>query len=214
MKKLKVRAAKRAPPRATDNTGRARRNAARVEGPSASRAKVSRPARTEIGHAPRAKVLSAPRSNDPFLERERGNYEEPVPSRELILQTLEAQGVPVSSDKLGELLRITASEQEGFDRRLAAMQRDGQVMRNRRDAICVVTKLDLITGTVQGHPDGFGFVVRDGDGPDLFLGPQEMHKVLHGDRVVVREAGMDRRGRPEAKIVEVLARAAQEIRKS
>ena len=153
----------------------------------------------------------SPRTDDPFIDRERGNYDEPVPSRELILQTLEARGVPVSSGELAQRLHITASEQEGFDRRLAAMQRDGQIMRNRRDAICVVTKLDLITGTVQGHPDGFGFVARDGDGPDLYLGPQEMHKVLHGDRVVVRESGLDRRGRPEAKIVEVLERANHRV---
>jgi ribonuclease R len=146
------------------------------------------------------------RSGDPFLERERGKYDEPVPSREMILQTLNARGVPVSASELAQSLGITASEQEGFDRRLGAMQRDGQIIRNRRDAICVVTKLDLITGTVQGHPDGFGFVVRDGEGADLFLGPHEMHKVLHGDRVAVRESGVDRRGRPEAKIVEVLER--------
>ncbi|HEV8517158.1 MAG TPA: ribonuclease R [Burkholderiales bacterium] len=129
----------------------------------------------------------------------------------MILRTLEAQGVPVSGVQLAQLLGITASEQEGFERRLGAMQRDGQIIRNRRDAICVVSKLDLITGTVQGHPDGFGFVVRDGAGPDLFLGPQEMHKVLHGDRVAVREVGVDRRGRPEAKIVEVLARANHRV---
>ena len=151
------------------------------------------------------------RSSDPFLKRERSNYDEPVPSREMILQALNTQGVPVSSAQLAQLLGITVSEQEGFERRLSAMQRDGQIIRNRRDAICVVTKLDLVTGTVQGHPDGFGFVVRDGDRPDLFLGPQEMHKVLHGDRVAVREAGVDRRGRPEAKIVEVLARANHHV---
>src|SRR5688572_15088519 len=190
MKKHKAPTAKRASPRA----GRARRGGTR----------------TEPGNSPRTRESSS-RTHDPFLERERGNYEEPVPSRELILQTLEAQGVPVSSEALAQLLHITPSEQEGFERRLAAMQRDGQVMRNRRDAICVVAKLDLITGTVQGHPDGFGFVVRDAEGPDLFLGPHEMHKVLHGDRVVVRESGTDRRGRPEAKIVEVLARANHRV---
>jgi ribonuclease R len=159
----------------------------------------------------RASVHVATRRSDPFLTRETSNYDEPVPSREMILRTLEAQGVPVSGAQLAQLLGITLSEQEGFERRLGAMQRDGQIMRNRRDAICVVSKLDLITGTVQGHPDGFGFVVRDGAGPDLFLGPQEMHKVLHGDRVAVREAGVDRRGRPEAKIVEVLARANHRV---
>jgi len=122
----------------------------------------------------------------------------------MILETLNAQGVPVSNEQLEKLLGITDSEREGFERRLGAMQRDGQIMRNRRDAICVVTKLDLITGKVQGHPDGFGFLIRDDAGPDMFLGPQEMHKILHGDRVAAREIGLDRRGRPEAKIVEVL----------
>jgi len=122
----------------------------------------------------------------------------------MILETLNAQGVPVSNAQLEKLLGITEGEREGFERRLAAMQRDGQIMRNRRDAICVVTKLDLITGKVQGHPDGFGFLIRDDGGPDMFLGPPEMHKILHGDRVAAREIGVDRRGRPEAKIVEIL----------
>ncbi len=122
----------------------------------------------------------------------------------MILETLNSQGVPVSNEQIEKLLDITDSEREGFERRLSAMQRDGQIMRNRRDAICVVTKLDLITGKVQGHPDGFGFLIRDDAGPDMFLGPHEMHKILHGDRVAAREIGLDRRGRPEAKIVEVL----------
>ncbi len=154
-----------------------------------------------------ASVPGAGRRVDPHLSREQRKYEEPVPSRELILETLNAQGVPVSDALLQKLLHVTASEQEGFERRLSAMQREGQIMRNRRDAICVVTKLDLITGAVQGHPDGFGFLTRDDKGPDLFLGPHEMAKVLHGDRVAARESGLDRRGRPEGKIVEVLTRA-------
>lgn len=193
MKKRKVRSRTRADSRPQRDTGKARKS---HQPQPAARPKSRHP---------------AARSSDPFLARERSNYDEPVPSREMILQTLEAQGVPVNSAQLAQLLGITASEQEGFERRLGAMQRDGQIIRNRRDAICVVTKLDLITGTVQGHPDGFGFVIRDEEGPDLFLGPQEMHKVLHGDRVVVREAGTDRRGRPEGKIVEVLERANQRV---
>ncbi len=144
------------------------------------------------------------RRSDPHLDRERDKYADPLPSRELILQTLEAQGVPVSESQLRHLLAITESEHETFERRLAAMQRDGQIIRNRRNAICVMSKLDLIAGRVEGHPDGFGFLIRDDDGPDMFLSPHEMHKVLHGDRVAVREAGFDRRGRPEAKIAEVL----------
>ena len=178
---------------------------------TSSRRKAEKPRKSSAPAKARttktAVTSGAGRRDDPHFSREQRKYEAPVPSRELILETLVTQGVPVSDGQLQQLLHITPSELEGFERRLGAMQREGQIMRNRRGAICVVTKMDLITGAVQGHPDGFGFLVRDDAGPDLFLGPHEMAKVLHGDRVAARESGLDRRGRPEGKIVEVLTRA-------
>jgi ribonuclease R len=84
-------------------------------------------------------------------------------------------------------------------------------MTNRKGQLCVVAKLDLVTGIVQGHPDGFGFLVPDDGGPDLFLSPKEMHKTLHGDRATARLVGIDRRGRPEGAIVDVLERANREV---
>ena len=59
-----------------------------------------------------------------------------------------------------------------FSRRFSAMERDGQIMRNRKHAICVVDKLDLIKGKVQGHPDGFGFLVPDDGGDGSVPGRQ------------------------------------------
>lgn len=134
-----------------------------------------------------------------------------VPSRELILEQLTACGVPVAERELERLLRVDRHEREGFVRRIAAMERDGEIMRNRRGAICVVAKLDLVRGRVHGHPDGFGFLLRDDGGPDLYLGPKEMHQLMHGDRAVCRVTGSDRRGRPEGKVVEVLERGQQRV---
>jgi ribonuclease R len=157
------------------------------------------------------KVKSKLRELDPQFKRERLNYRDALPSREFILQILAEQGVPLSVETLMRSLGVGGHEAVLFDRRLRAMERDGQIMRNRKGAICVVDKLDLVKGTVQGHPDGFGFLIPDEGGPDLFLGPKEMQKVLHGDRVMAREIGVDRRGRPEASIVEVLTRANQRL---
>jgi ribonuclease R len=148
---------------------------------------------------------------DPNRAREAGRYEHPVASREFILDTLKKRGVPVEEQELERLLRITPEDREGFSRRIAAMLRDGEIIRNRRNALCVVEKLDLVRGRVQGHPDGFGFLVRDEGGQDLFLGPKEMREVMHGDRVVARISGTDRRGRPEGAIVEVLERGQQRL---
>jgi len=151
------------------------------------------------------------REQDPFLEREASRYEHPLPSRELILQTLEDQGVPVSESQLYRLLGIETDEERLMNRRLAAMEREGQVIRNRRNAICVVDKLDLISGRVQGHPDRFGFLIPDDGGDDLFISAAQMAGVLHGDRVLVRPGGSGPRELREASIVEVLERNNQTL---
>ncbi|MCX7896910.1 MAG: ribonuclease R [Rhodocyclaceae bacterium] len=155
--------------------------------------------------------LPAIRAADPYLARERQKYAHPLPSREYILQILAEQGVPVPLTRLCELLAIRPDEQEAFARRLAAMARDGQLLQNRRGDLLIPDKADLIKGQVIGHPDGFGFFKRDDGGPDLFLPEKEMAKVLHGDHAIARIVGIDRRGRPEGKIVEVTLRANREL---
>ncbi len=151
------------------------------------------------------------RHSDPHAKRESENYANPLPSREFILATMAQQGVPLSVEKLYELLEIHDTEREVFNRRLAAMEREGQVMRNRKGMLCIAEKLHLIAGKVQGHADGFGFLIPDHGGDDLFLSPKEMSQVMHGDRVMVRQSGFDRRGRPEGKIVEVLERTNKKL---
>ena|SRR5256885_5745782 len=141
------------------------------------------------------------RAADPHREREASRYEHPIPSRELILQTLAEAGVPLADEELAQRLAINSKERDAFVKRLGAMERDGQILRNRKGAILVAAKLDLVAGRVEGHPDGYGFVIPE-EGEDLYLSPHEMRKVLHGDRVMVRESGVDRRGRREGTIVE------------
>ena len=71
--------------------------------------------------------------------------------------------------------------------------------------------LDEIEGSVQGHRDGHGFLIRDDGDGDIFLPPNEMRAVLHKDRVKVRIVRQDRKGRPEGRVVEIVERPAQPI---
>ena len=156
----------------------------------------------------------SPRNNDPQAGREAAQYETPLPSRELVLQLLADQGIPLSLEQVYTLLDISDSERENFNKRLNAMEREGQIMRNRKGALCLTEKIHAIAGMVQGHPDGFGFLVPDDKikhPDDLFLGPREMAQVMHGDRAMVRMSGLDRKGRPEGKIVEVLERSTKTL---
>ena len=153
------------------------------------------------------KKLSKTRRADPFFERELARYEFPLPSREYISQVLSEEGRPLSFIGLTEALDIAGSEREMFQRRLGAMEREGQLMRNRKGDYILPERASLTLGKIQGHPDGYGFLVPDDGSADIFLDQHQMGKALHGDRALVRVTGIDRKGRPEGGIVEVTERA-------
>ncbi|KGP62994.1 ribonuclease R [Legionella norrlandica] len=148
------------------------------------------------------------KSKDPFYSREREKYADPIPSREYIMDILDEYGRPMSRNKLLDKLDVDSeSQQESLGFRLKAMLRDGQIMQDRRGRFCLLKKINLLRGTVQGHPDGFGFFIPDDGSEDMVLSAKEMKAVMHGDIVLAYQTGMDRRGRPEAKIHEVLEHA-------
>ena len=149
--------------------------------------------------------------HDPFRDREATRYGHPIPSREFILEVLAEEGIPMVEDDLARALKVRRDEREALGKRLAAMVREGQILRNRKGAILVAEKLALIPGRVIGHPDGFGFLKPDAGGDDLFLSPRQMRKVFHGDRVMGRAGSLDRRGRREGEIVEVIERVQARV---
>ena len=157
------------------------------------------------------KKLSKTRKNDPHFSREVAKYEQPLPSREYVLQVVEDQGKPVSFEQLCVLLDIHKTEYETFQRRLGAMEREAQLMRNRKGAYILPERASLIAGRIVGHADGYGFLVPDDGGDDLFLDAKQMTKVLHRDRALARVIGLDRKGRREGAIVEVLERANNRV---
>jgi ribonuclease R len=104
------------------------------------------------------KKLSKIRRADPFFERELARYEFPLPSREYVSQVLADEGRPLEFAELIELLDIASSEREMFQRRLGAMEREGQLLRNRKGAYILPERASLTPGRIQGHPDGYGFL--------------------------------------------------------
>ncbi|KAI2691862.1 ribonuclease R [Pseudomonas sp. TNT3] len=151
-------------------------------------------------------------SLDPEAAREAEKYENPIPSRELILQHLADRGSPANREQLVEEFGLTTEDQiEALRRRLRAMERDAQLIYTRRGTYAPVDKLDLILGRISGHRDGFGFLVPDDGSDDLFMSPAQMRLVFDGDRALARVSGLDRRGRREGMIVEVVSRAHETI---
>jgi len=138
-------------------------------------------------------------------------YEHPIPSREAILEKMEAEGRPLLLAPLAKTFGINAEpHRRALENRLKAMVRDGQLLRNRAKAYCLTRHLDLVTGRVQAHRDGYGFVIPDDGSEDIYLSARQMAPVWNADRVAVH-ASESRRGGREGRLVEVLERSRTEI---
>jgi len=149
---------------------------------------------------------------DPHSQREAEKYQRPIPSREFILSVLEKSDKPLNFRHLTHELGLDEDvDHIALQRRLNAMERDGQLLRNRRGGFCLPDRLDLVTGRVTAHPDGFGFLIPDEAGEDVFLTARQMRSILHGDRAIVRITGIDRRGRREGALVEVIERNNESV---
>ena len=159
------------------------------------------------GRPPRPAAASPARTSDPHAAREAERYEHPIPSREAILAFLSERAQLLTTEALAAELGLAhPRDVDALTRRLAAMLRDGQLLKNRRGGFGVAQKLDLIPGTIIANAEGFGFLRADAGGDDVYISPAEMRKVLHGDRVLASVVGADRRGRKQGAIVEVLER--------
>ena len=150
--------------------------------------------------------------SDPHAAREADKYENPVPSRELILEYLENCDEPATHMQLVEIFNLHDEDQiEAVRRRLIAMCRDGQLIENRRRAFIPLSRIELIRGRILGHKDGYGFLIREDNEKDLHISAKQMRKVFDGDKVAVRLAGVDNRGKQEAVVVEVLQRNTHQL---
>ena len=70
--------------------------------------------------------------SDPFQEREARKYDNPIPSREFIMETVQREGCPLSTSEIASHLELEGQQAESLEFRLKAMVRDGQLIRNRR----------------------------------------------------------------------------------
>ena len=141
-----------------------------------------------------------------------GRINADAPSRKDILSLLEDTGRPLQRRDIVDRLNVVSDDsREILRRRLRAMERDGQLIKNRRNAYGLPAKMDLVAGRISAHKDGYGFVMPDDGDVDLYLSPRQMRSVLHGDRVLASVIGIDSRGRKEGAVREVLERAHDRV---
>lgn len=149
---------------------------------------------------------------DPFAAREAEKYENPIPSREFILSILEKKG-PQNYKQLIDLLKLSEDQFDALQRRLRAMEREAQVIRNKRGSYTILENGGLLKGRFSSHRDGFGFVILhedDGKG-DVYIAHRDAQSLFHDDEVLLRVTSVLPSGKREGIIVEVLERNTHQI---
>ena len=149
---------------------------------------------------------------DPHFDREQQKYQNPIPSREYILEHLMSIDTPQNFEQIRQVLKIDDEEMiVGLKRRLRAMERDGQLLFNRNRTYQLPSKMDMVQGKVIGHRDGFGFLeIEDdstdgfGGGEDWYIPAHEMKKLIPGDRILAKSHKIGFKNKPEASLVKVL----------
>ncbi len=153
--------------------------------------------------------MARQRNHDGDQSDER-RYEHQIPSRDEISKAMEVAGKPLMLEALAPKFDIrTDQHRRALEQRMKAMVRDGQLLRNRAQEYCLTRHLDLVTGKVQAHRDGFGFLTRDDGGDDVYLPFREMKTLWDGDRIAVRTSESPRGH--EGHLVEILARGKTTI---
>lgn len=155
--------------------------------------------------------MTTPTWQDPNSAIEASKYQNPIPSRLLILQTIASlinDGKATSLEQLASHFGIIHDEDKFFalTNRLKAMLRDGQLLRDDGIHYHIAPIPTEVTGKVISNPKGFGFLVLD-DMPDLFLHEKQMRLVFHND--TVKAVATEYRGKAEGRITEVLSRQSE-----
>lgn len=153
----------------------------------------------------RRRSKTAQRSNDDKP------YEHKVPDRNALQKVLTDKGRPMDYDELASHFGLSDRKQKrALTDVLGKLLKSGQVLLNRSEEYCLAERLHLIPGKVSAHRDGFGFLMPDDGGEDMFLSPRQMQLVMHGDRVAGRVINRSPRG-AEGKVIEILERANAEV---
>jgi ribonuclease R len=145
------------------------------------------------------------------LRRKNRAARDPASHAARIVEALGAARAPLTAAEIAQRLHAPPHARPDLERALAALERSGEVVRNRAGSLLLARRIAVLAGRVEGHPDGHGFLVPDEPGPSILLPAGEMRQLMHGDRAAVRLAGRDFRGRAVGTVVEVLERANRRI---
>ncbi|MFZ3072565.1 MAG: ribonuclease R [Thermodesulfobacteriota bacterium] len=116
-------------------------------------------------------------------------------------------GKPLSLKELAVALGVARADKDAFKRVVRELLADGEIVKIRGERYGLPSKMNLVTGVISCHQDGYGFVCPEAEGEDVYVGRGKMKGAMHNDKVVARVEGVKSGGKREGSIIRIVARA-------
>ena len=120
---------------------------------------------------------------------------------------------PMDIQELVSVFDINPDEYRAFKKTLKTMEKEGLIFRTKKDKFALPERLGLITGKLQAHAKGFGFLIPEVEGEkDVFIPSSFINGAMNGDRILVQITREDKNGKKrEGEVIQILERANTKI---
>jgi ribonuclease R len=121
---------------------------------------------------------------------------------------------PLGYTDLMKVFGIEAEEENKFARALGSLEKQGEIVKTRKNKYGLPEKMNLARGVMNLSHRGYGFIIQDQtDTPDIFVYGRNLNGAMHHDKVLVRiyQRAHGESRRPEGEVVRVIQRANKEL---
>ena len=125
---------------------------------------------------------------------------------------------PLKRKELARAFNINSDDYRLFRQLVKEMVQEGALIKIKGGRYGVPEKMNLVSGTLQCHPDGFGFVVpektdeiSETSAGDIYISLRKMKDAMHGDKVLCRVESSGHKGRKEGRIIRVVERCHESL---
>lgn len=120
---------------------------------------------------------------------------------------------PMLREELAIKFGIEKKDMDSFFKILVGLEKEGLIIKAKNERYGLVDSDYLITGKLEGHERGFGFVVpKEKNREDVFIPAENMNGAMHGDTVIATIVKRQEDGkREEGEVIRILERGNKTI---